>query len=138
MAEAKTKPTNASVAQYIKSRANAQQAKDCRQLTAMLRRVTGKSPKMWGPSIVGFGVYTYTYATGHTGDWPLAGFAIRGKDLVVYVMAESAKQKQMLAKLGKHRIGKSCLYFRQLADLDTAVLERIVTESVAEVKRRYP
>jgi hypothetical protein len=138
MAEAKTKPTNASVAQYIKSRANAQQAKDCRQLTAMLRRVTGKSPKMWGPSIVGFGVYTYTYATGRTGDWPLAGFAIRGKDLVVYVMAESAKQKQLLAKLGKHGIGKSCLYFRQLADLDTAVLERIVTESVAEVKRRYP
>ncbi|MBX3132045.1 MAG: DUF1801 domain-containing protein [Gemmatimonadaceae bacterium] len=138
MAEAKTKPTNASVAQYIKSRATPQQAKDCKQLTAMLRRVTGKSPKMWGPSIVGFGVYTYTYATGRTGDWPVAGFAIRGKDLVVYVMAETAKNRALLPKLGKYRIGKSCLYFKQLTDVNLTVLERIVAESVAELKRRYP
>ena len=92
---------------------------------------------MWGPSIVGYGSYRYTYESGRTGESPLAAFAIRGRDLVVYVFAESDKQKALLARIGKHKMGKSCLYFRQLADLDQSVLEQLVTGCIAETKRRY-
>jgi hypothetical protein len=137
MAGNKTKPTTASVADYIASRANAQQQADCRELIALLKRVTRHTPRMWGPSIVGFGSYRYTYDSGRTGEAPLAGFAIRGRELVVYVMAEGQEQRSLLSRLGKYTMGKSCLYFKQLADLDTSVLEKLVVGSVAEVRRRY-
>src|SRR5215204_7599705 len=118
MPENKTKPTDASVEDYIASRASAQQRTDCRALMAMLEMVTQQSPKMWGPSIVGYGSYRYTYESGRAGEAPLAGFAIRGRQLVVYLVAEADRQKFLLSKLGKHSIGKSCLYFKKLADLD--------------------
>jgi len=137
MAENKTKPTGASVKDYLASRASDQQRADCQELMALLKRVTQKSPKMWGPSIVGYGSYRYTYESGRTGESPLAGFAIRGRELVVYLDAEGSQQKALLSKLGKHRVGRSCLYFKQLADLDEAVLEQLVAGSVAEVMRRY-
>jgi uncharacterized protein DUF1801 len=137
MAENKTKPTGASVKDYLASRASDQQRADCQELMALLKRVTQKSPKMWGPSIVGYGSYRYTYETGRTGEAPLAGFAIRGRELVVYLDAEGSQQKALLSKLGKHRVGRSCLYFKQLADLDKAVLEQLVAGSVAGVVRRY-
>jgi uncharacterized protein DUF1801 len=137
MAENKTKPTDASVEDYIASRASAQQRTDCRELMAVLKRITRQPPKMWGPSIVGYGSYRYTYESGRTGEAPLAGFAIRGRELVVYLLAEGDKQKVLLAKLGKHKMTKSCLYFKQLADLDKSVLEQLVARSVAEAKRRY-
>lgn len=137
MAENKTKPTNASVAAYIASRADEQQHADCRELMALLARITRHKPKMWGPSIVGYGVYRYTYASGRTGEAPWVGFAIRGREMVVYVDAEDARQKSLLARVGKHRMGKCCLYFKRLADLDKSVLERLVANSVAGVKRRY-
>jgi hypothetical protein len=137
MAENKTKPTGASVKDYLASRASDQQRVDCQELMALLKRVTQKSPKMWGPSIVGYGSYRYTYESGRTGEAPLAGFAIRGRELVVYLDAEGSQQKALLSKVGKHRVGKSCLYFKQLADLDKAVLEQLVAVSVAEVMRRY-
>lgn len=137
MAENKTKPTGASVADYIASRASTQQQSDCRELMALLGKITGQPAKMWGPSIVGYGSYEYTYESGRTGESPVAAFAIRGRDLVVYVYAESDKQKSLLSKLGKHKMGKSCLYFRQLADLDTSVLEKLVIGSMVEAKRRF-
>jgi len=136
MAENKTKPTDASVDDYIASRASEQQHADCRNLMALLERVTQQTPKMWGPSIVGYGSYRYTYASGRTGEAPLAGFAIRGRELVLYITAEDEAQRQLLSKLGKHRIGKSCLYFKRLADLDYSVLEQLVTNSVAEGEQR--
>ncbi len=92
---------------------------------------------MWGPSIVGYGSYRYTYESGRTGEAPLAGFAIRGRELVVYLLPEGDTQKSLLSKLGKHRRSKSCLYFNKLADLDRSVLEQLVTNSIAEVKRLY-
>jgi len=104
----------------------------------MCKRVTKQQPKMWGPSIVGYGSYTYTYESGHSGQACLAGFAIRGKELVVYLSAENPGQVELLAKLGKHKMGKACLYFKRLADLDATVLEALIAGSVAEVKRRYP
>ena len=137
MRENKTKPTRASVEGYIASRANERQSSDCRELIALLEKVTRQPPRMWGPSIVGFGTYRYTYDSGHTGEAPLAGFAIRGRDLVVYVSAEGDEQKTLLTRLGKHRMGKVCLYFKQLADLDQSVLEQLVTNSVSDVRRRY-
>jgi hypothetical protein len=137
MAENKTRPTDASVAEYIASRANEQQRADCMELMALLGRVTGQPPRMWGPSIVGFGAYRYTYASGRSGEAPLTGLAIRGRELVVYLVAEGDGQKARLARLGKHRIGTSCLYFKRLADLDAAVLEQLVAGSVAEVRRRH-
>jgi len=137
MAENKTKPTGASVEDYLASRANAQQLADCRELMALLHRVTGEPPVMWGPSIVGYGVYRYTYTSGRSGEMPVVGFAIRGRELVVYLMAENDTQRALLAQLGPHRMGKSCLYVKRLADLDVGVLEQLVTNSVAEVRRRH-
>lgn len=137
MAENKTKATTASVDDYIASRASEQQYDDCQELMALFTKITGERPKMWGPSIVGYGSYKYKYATGRTGEIPVAAFAIRGRELVVYVSAESAKQKALLAKLGKHSIGKSCLYFKRLADLDTSVLERLVAGSLQDFRRSH-
>jgi hypothetical protein len=137
MATTKTKPTGASVKDYLASRASEEQQADCRRLMTMLKRVSGKQPYMWGPTIVGYGKYSYTYHSGHSGEAPVTGFAIRGRDFVVYLMAEDETQRGLLSRLGKHKMGKSCLYFRQLSDLDFAVLEKLVTNSVTDVKRRY-
>ena len=137
MAENKTKPTDASVEDYIASRANAQQCTDCRELMVLFKKVTRHSPRMWGPSIVGYGSYRYTYESGRTGEAPLTGFAIRGRELVVYLVAEGEEQRSLLSKLGKHKMGKSCLYFKRLADLDKTILEALVANSVLKVTRRY-
>jgi hypothetical protein len=132
MAENKTKPTAGSVA-----RGSEQQRADCQELIALLEEATGHPPTMWGPSIVGFGSYRYTYESGRSGEAPLAGFAIRGRDLVVYLMPEQEEQETLLPRLGPHKMGKSCLYFKRLADLDRSVLEKLVAGSVAGVRRRY-
>jgi len=137
MAENKTKPNGASVEAYLASRAREQQRADCRQLMALLRRVTKQRPKMWGPSIVGYGSCRYTYESGRTGEAPLASFAIRGRELVVDLWPGGAEQKSLLSQLGKHKMSKSCLYFKHLADLDTSVLARLVAGSAAEARRRY-
>jgi hypothetical protein len=136
MAENKTKPSDASVEDYIASRANERQRADCHELMALLEKITRKRPRMWGPSIVGYGVYRYTYESGRTGEMPLAAFAIRGRELVLYLSVQGDRQKALLSRLGKHRMGKWCLYFKQLADLDTSRLERLVVGSIAEVGRR--
>jgi hypothetical protein len=138
MAETKTKPTDASIDEYLASRASPEQLTDCKAIMAICKRVTKQQPKMWGPSIVGYGSYTYTYESGHSGQACLAGFAIRGKELVVYLSAENPAQVELLAKLGKHKMGKACLYFKRLADLDATALEALIAGSVAEVNGRYP
>lgn len=137
MPENKTKPTETSIDDYIASRANEQQQSDCQELMALLEKITGQPPKMWGPSIVGYGVYRYTYESGRTGEAPLAGFAIRGRELVVYLDCEGDVQTSLLDTLGKHKMGKSCLYFKRLADLDRSVLEQLIANSVAAVRQRY-
>ncbi len=137
MAATKTRFTGASVEDYIAARGSEQQRADCRELIALLKKVTRQPPRMWGPSIVGFGSYRYTYESGHTGEAPLTGFAIRGRELVIYVLAEEDEQKSLLSRLGPHKMGKSCLYFKRLADLDRSVLQTLVASSVAGVRRRY-
>lgn len=133
----KTKATEASVAEYIASRANEQQQADCQELIALFARLTGEPAKMWGPSIVGFGVYRYTYESGRSGEAPLAGFAIRGRELVVYLFCDGEAQEALLARIGKHKMTKSCLYFKRLNDLDRVVLEQLVVNSIAETRARY-
>ena len=137
MSENKTRPTDASVEGYIASRASEEQRADCRELMALFEKVTRQTPRMWGPSIVGYGSYKYTYDSGRTGESPLAAFAIRGRELVVYLMADGEKQKSLLRKVGKHKMGRSCLYFKRLADLDPAVLEKLVLGSIAEARQRF-
>lgn len=137
MAGNKTRPTDASVEDYIAERGNEQQRAECRELIALLEKITHHSPKMWGPSIVGFGSFRYTYESGRTGEAPLAGFAIRGRELVIYLAPEQDEQKALLARLGPHRMTTSCLYFKRLADLDRSVLEKLVAGSIADVRRRY-
>jgi len=137
VAENKTQPTEASVADYIASRASEEQRQDCARLMALLKKVTKHEPKMWGPSIVGFGAYRYKYESGREGEACLTGFAIRKSELVVYLVAEPEEQASLLPKLGKHKMGKSCLYFKRLGDLDTTVLEKLVAGSVAQIRRRY-
>lgn len=136
MAANKTTATDASVDAYIASRASGQQAADCLVLTALLTDITGQPPRMWGPSIVGFGSYRYTYESGRSGEAPLAGFAIRGRELCVYLDCEDGT-RDLLPKLGRHRMGKSCLYIRQLSDIDAGVLGQLVANAIANVKRLH-
>jgi hypothetical protein len=137
MAEAKTKATAASIDAYLESRASPEQLEDCKILMNILGRVTREQPKMWGASIVGYGIYTYKYASGRTGESCLTGFAVRGRELVIYLVAVSPEQQELLPNLGKHKMGKSCLYIKRLADIDTKVFEALVAKSVSEVKRRH-
>lgn len=137
MAENKTKATEASVEEYLDARATPQQRADCDALMALLKKVTKQPAKMWGPSIVGYGTYHYTYESGRSGEAPLAGFAVRARELVVYLSCEDEAQAPLLERLGKHKMTKSCLYFKQLADIDKAVLEQLVVNSIAALKQCY-
>jgi hypothetical protein len=134
----KTKPTKISAESHIAAIANEEQRNDAQTLVALMRKVTKQEPRMWGPSIVGFGSYHYKYASGHEGDSALAAFAVRGRELVVYTEAGFEGRDVLLAKLGKHRTGKVCVYIRRLADVDLKVLATLVARSVAETRRRYP
>lgn len=138
MTENKTKATNASVQDHIAAIANEGQRKDCEFLANLFQSITNHEPKMWGPSIVGFGSYHYKYESGREGDSCLTGFAARKNELVVYLApGGTPEQEALLDKLGKHRMGKGCLYFRRLSDIDTSILEKLVKNSVAELNRRY-
>ena len=138
MSQPKTKPTEVSADSHIAAIANEEQRNDARTLVALMRRVTRQEPRMWGPSIVGFGSYHYKYASGHEGDSALTGFAVRGRELVFYIAEDFEGRDVLLARLGKHKTGKVCVYIRRLADVDLKVLEKLVGRSVADTKRRYP
>ena len=138
MSVPKTKPTEVSAESHIAALANEEQRSDARTLVALMRRVTKQEPRMWGPSIVGFGSYHYTYASGREGDSALAAFAVRGNELVVYIATGFEGRDVLLDKLGTHRTGKVCVYIRRLANVDRKVLETLVARSVAHTKRRYP
>lgn len=138
MSVTKTRPTEVSAESHIAAIANEEQRSDAQSLVGLMRRVTRQEPKMWGPTIVGFGSYHYRYASGHEGDSPLAGFAVRGRELVVYVEAEFEGRDALLARLGEHRTGKVCVYIKRLAKVDLKVLEKLVARSIAVTKSRYP
>jgi hypothetical protein len=137
MSENKTKPTQVSVAEFLKKKASADQLADCKELIKLFKEVTGKSPKMWGPSIVGFDSYHYVYESGREGDAPVIGFAVRGKELVLYLTL-SNETKPLLVKLGKHKSSVACVYVKKLDDLDRDVLKKLSQAAVKELRRRYP
>jgi hypothetical protein len=137
MAQNKTIATNSSVDAYFDAIENAARREDCKVLVAMMSRVTGHVPCMWGPGIVGFGSYHYRYDSGREGDSCVVGFASRKGDISIYLMAGTPARDALLARLGRHKIGKACLRIRSLADVDFQVLERLVVNSVEEVHRRH-
>ncbi len=137
MTENKTKATEASVEDYFAAIGDEARRKDCEALARMMTKVTKQPPKMWGASIVGFGSYHYRYESGREGDSCLAGFASRKGDISVYLTADVLGQGELLSKLGRHKIGKGCLYLRKLGDVDLKVLEQLVVGALAERKSRY-
>jgi hypothetical protein len=137
MAENKTKATKSSVAGYIAAIQEEERQEDCRQLVKLMTSVTGQPATMWGASIVGFGSYHYKYESGHEGDMCLAGFSSRKPNISIYVLAESAAQKKLLARLGKHKVSKACLYVRRMSDIDDKVLRELIAGSIAEVRKRF-
>lgn len=133
----KTKPTRMAADDFLISIDNVERREDCQAIRKLMEKVTGEPAVMWGSSIVGFGTYHYRYESGREGDWAVTGFSPRKADISVYLMAGGPDQPDLLAKLGRHRMGKSCLYIRKLADVDMSVLERLIADSVDEVRRRY-
>jgi hypothetical protein len=137
MVQNKTKATEASVESYISAIKDEARRKDCEALAKLMTKATKQQPKMWGTSIVGFGSYHYKYESGREGDSCLTGFSSRKSDISIYLVANVIGQEELLSKLGKHKIGKGCLYVRKLSDVNLKVLEQLIVATVAERKRRY-
>ncbi len=137
MVELKTKPTTASVTAFIKSIENKSRRDDCKLLYSMMRKITGKRAKMWGDSIIGFGKYHYIYKSGREGDWFVTGFSPRKQNLTIYIIPGFSKYKSLLKKIGKHKTSVSCLYIKNLADIDLRILERLIQCSVKEMGKLY-
>jgi len=138
VAENKTKPTGVSAEDFIAAVPDPQRREDARTLAALMERLSGEKPCMWGPSIVGFGSYRYKYDSGREGEAPRLGFSPRAKELVVYITEGNERRGELLARLGKHRLGKCCLYIKKLADVDAGVLEELVTSDLAYMDEKYP
>ncbi|MFZ1693968.1 MAG: DUF1801 domain-containing protein [Flavobacteriales bacterium] len=133
----KTIATTASVSAFIDKHPQEEMRDDSRVLMAMMHELTGEEPYMYGPSIVGFGTYHYTYASGHSGSAPLAAFSPRKTELVFY-LGEAAQDEATLAKLGKHKATKGCVYVKRLADIDVKVLKALVKKSIAATRKAWP
>lgn len=138
MAKNKTTETKVSVTGFLNKVADETKRRDAFRIVEIMQAQTGSEPKMWGPSIVGFGSYHYKYESGHEGDAPLAGFSPRKDALVVYISASFDQREELLKKLGKHKIGKVCLYIKKLDDVDIDVLKKIILLSFKDVKKQYP
>jgi len=137
MAENKTKPTKLSVAAFVDALTDETRRADAKALVKLMQNATGEKPRMWGPSIIGFGSYHYTYESGREGDMPIAGFSPRKPATVLYGLAGSSGSEALLTKLGKHTTGKGCLYIKKLADVDQKVLEALIVKSVAARRARH-
>ena len=135
MAELKTKVSDRSVEKFLKGVSDEKKRKDCFTLLEMMKRISRAEPKMWGTSIVGFGTYHYRYASGREGDWFLTGFSPRKQNLTLYIMAGFDEYDDLLKKLGKHTIGKACLYVKTLDDVHLPTLRKLIQQSVKHMGR---
>jgi hypothetical protein len=135
-AEQKTKETSASVTDFLNEIENEQKRNDCFEILQLMQQVTQHEPKMWGPSIVGFGFYHYKYASGHEGDSPLMGFSPRKQNITLYITTDYERFSGLMEKLGKHSTGKSCLYIKRLSDVDRDVLKQLMTEAFEPTKHQ--
>ena len=136
MPENKTKATTLSASAYIDALTDPTQRSDAKELVRLMQRASGEKPKLWGPSIVGFGSCHYRYDSGREGDMPLISFSPRKTALVLYSMLSHGEANALLAKLGKHTTGKGCLYIKKLADVDRTVLEKLIGNAVAHYRAR--
>jgi hypothetical protein len=135
MAELKTQKTDASVADFLNAVPDDRKREDSFTILELMQEVTGEEPAMWGASIVGFGSYTFKYASGREGDWPVTGFSPRKRNLTLYIMSGFEGYDTLLAKLGKFKTGKSCLYINKLEDVDIPALKELVKRSVSHVAK---
>ena len=143
-ADLKTKPTSADVEAFIATAEPERRQEEARQLIDLFRRITGEQPKMWGDSIIGFGSYDYKYASGREGTWLRTGFSPRKAKLSLYLMGAyctpdaQAEQDRLFGLLGKHSVGKSCLYINRLEQVDMAILEQLIRKNWELMNERYP
>lgn len=138
MSSNKTTETDASVEDFINAVDNDQKRKDSRELIALMRKITGAEPRMWGAGLVGFDQYHYKYASGREGDFFITGFSPRKSALAVYIMPGFEDYGDKMARLGPHKTGKSCLYLKSLDVVDRGVLEEIIRDSVETMRKKYP
>jgi hypothetical protein len=129
MAEPKTRKTSESVSAFLKKIPDEGRREDCQTVVKIMQSVTKEEPKMWGPSIVGFGLRRYEYSGGREGEWPLISFSPRKDNLTFYIPGGAEKFPELMKDLGNHKTGKSCLYIKNLADVDLAVLRKLVKQS---------
>jgi hypothetical protein len=137
MADNKTKPTKLSVPAFIDVLTEETKRADAKALVKLMQSATGEKPKMWGPSIIGFGSYHYKYESGRKGDMPLVGFSPRKAATVIYGVTGFSDSETLLANLGKHTTGKGCLYIKTLADVDQKVLQALIVKSVTATRARH-
>ncbi|MEG2102381.1 MAG: DUF1801 domain-containing protein [Flavobacterium sp.] len=137
MAKNKTTETQSSVTDFINTVEDEAKRNDAFELIKIMRQITGFEPKMWGPSIIGFGSYHYKYASGHEGDAPLAAFSPRKSATTIYFFSSENTEKE-LAKLGKHKSSKACIYIKKLTDIDLEILKNVILISIKEVQNLYP
>ena len=135
MTKLKTTPTAASAEAFLNAVADDTRRQDCLAILEIMKRATAAEPKMWGPSIVGFGNYHYKYESGREGDWFLTGFSPRKRDLTLYIMAGFKRYGALMDELGKYKTGKSCLYIKRLSDIDIEVLTDLIQQSVDHLRR---
>ena len=134
----KTTYTSVPVTDFINSFVESEAKKaDSFRLVELMRAWTGFAPKMWGPTIIGFGNYHYKYASGHEGDAPIIGFSPRKAEFSLYVYSPTEESKRLLAELGKFKMGKVCIYIKKLADINTDILEKLVHESISYVNEHF-
>jgi hypothetical protein len=136
--EPKTKVNEASVSDFINLIKDEQTRNDCNEISKMMQTATKSKPKMWGASMVGFGMYHYIYASGREGDWPIIAFSPRKQNITIYIMPGLDQYKDLLKKLGKYTTSKVCLYIKKLADVDKKVLKELINKSVKDMKKIYP
>ena len=136
MAEAKTQPTTEDPAAFLDRIEDPQRRADCHAVLAMIRKAAGAPAVMWGPAIVGFGRYRMTYADGRTGDWPIIGFSPRKNELTLYLSSDYEGHAGLMARLGKHKASKACLYLKRLSDVDVAVLDTLIRKTVETMAPR--
>jgi len=130
MAELKTRPNDGSVGAFLSAVPDAKRRQDAQQILELMKEITGEEPRMWGASIVGFGSYHYRYASGREGDWFRTGFSPRKQNLTLYIMSGFHGYEDLLARLGKHKAGKGCLYLNRLEDVDRSVLRELIQKSL--------
>ncbi|UUF14130.1 MULTISPECIES: DUF1801 domain-containing protein [Flavobacterium] len=138
MAKNKTAETQSSVIDFINTVDSEAKRNDAFELVKIMKAITGFEPKMWGPSIIGFGTYHYKYATGHEGDAPLSAFSPRKAATTVYFYLPEEKREELFSNLGKYKVSKACIYIKKLADIDIEILKKIISLSIEEVKNLYP